>query len=55
MIGALDDGLVRRFAVHKADFVTAAPSTSPGTETEVTTKAKIADKRAVVNTAGSDA
>jgi len=55
LIGALDDALVRRFAVHKADFVTAAPSTSPGAETELTTKAKIADKKAVVSTAGSDA
>jgi hypothetical protein len=55
VIGALDDALVRRFAVHRADFVTAAPNTSPGAETEVTAKAKIAANSAVVSTAGSDA
>jgi hypothetical protein len=53
--GALADGLVRRFVAHSADFVTDAPSTSPGTETAVTAKAKIADRRAVESTADGDA
>jgi hypothetical protein len=53
--GALTDGLVRRFVAHRADLVTDAPSTSPGTETAVTAKAKIADRRAVVSTAEGDA
>jgi hypothetical protein len=53
--GALTDGLVRRFVVQRADFVTDAPSTSPGTDTAVTAKAKIADRRAVLRTAEGDA
>jgi hypothetical protein len=49
----LVDALVCRLIGHMATFVTVAPSTSLGSDTDATTKAKAADRRAVLSTAGS--
>jgi hypothetical protein len=53
--GAVVEVLVRRFALHRATFADVAPRTSPGIDTELTTKknraATTADAKRVVREA----